>query len=218
MVVALATFTLAAVFIVLLPGPDTLVVLRALVRGGRRRAIQTVAGVLCGLTVWVLAAALGLSAVLRASHDGYTALRLAGAAYLLWLGVQSVRSRTVPTAGPDPAAPDPAVGEPSGRARRGLLGTGYGAGLATDLLNPKVGIFFVTFLPGFIPHGYPVGPTALAFGGLFVALTAGYFAGMLALAGRVHRWMTHPIVRRRLDRITGLILIGFGVRLATESS
>src|ERR1700710_2971280 len=90
---AIATFPLAAVLIVLLPGPDTLVVVRNLVRGGRAMAAKTVLGVLSGLGVWVVTAALGLSAVLRASEDAYLALRLTGAAYLVWIGIQSLRSR-----------------------------------------------------------------------------------------------------------------------------
>ena len=152
MLTAVLTFTFAATLIVLLPGPDTLVVLRNLLRHGRRRATLTVAGVLTGLAVWVGAAALGLSAVLRASHDAYAVLRVAGAVYLVWLGVASLRARR-PALGP----PEELAG--AGTGRSGLLGTGYGAGLATDLLNPKVGVFFVTFLPAFVPHGRPVGAT-----------------------------------------------------------
>lgn len=208
---AVLTFTLAAALIVLLPGPDTLVVLRSLLRDGRRRAVLTVLGVLTGLAVWVAAAALGLSALLRASHDGYTALRIIGAAYLLWLGVQSLRARAGLTA-EQPALP------PAGGGRRlGLLGTGYGAGLATDLLNPKVGVFFVTFLPGFVPHGHPVGAASLLFGGIFIVETAVYFALLLLLAGRVTSWFDRPRVRRRLERTTGVVLIGFGIRLGIES-
>ncbi len=205
MLFAFATFTLAATLIVLLPGPDTLVVVRNLLRGGRTRAASTVFGVLTGLTVWVVAAALGLSAVLRASHDAYLALRIAGAVYLVWIGVQSLRSRAV-VADAITAAP----------VRRGLLGTGYVAGLATDLLNPKVGVFFVTFLPGFVPHGHSVGWTSLALGAIFIVLTALYFALVLVVAGRVTTWMTSERIRRRLDRGTGLVLIGFGLRLAVE--
>jgi threonine/homoserine/homoserine lactone efflux protein len=203
MTAAVAAFTVAAALIVLLPGPDTLVVLRNLVRNGRRTAALTVVGVLSGLAVWVVAASLGLYALLRASHDGYTVLRIAGAAYLLWLGVQSLRSRTLV---PDATAPSP----------RSLLGSGYGAGLATDLLNPKVGVFFVSFLPGFVPEGHAVGTTSLIFGGIFVVETAFYFALLLFLAGRITAWMADPTVRRRLDRATGVVLIGFGVRLASE--
>ena len=92
MVGAVLSFTLAAVVLVLLPGPDTLVVVRSLVRGGRRAGIRTAAGVLCGLTVWVVAAVLGLSALLRASEVGYEALKIVGACYLVWIGVQSLKA------------------------------------------------------------------------------------------------------------------------------
>ena len=211
MLTALLTFTVAAGLIVLLPGPDTLVVLRNLLRHGRRRAALTVAGVLTGLTVWVAVAALGLSAVLRASTDAYAALRIAGAVYLLWLGIQSLRARR-------PALGDAGVFTTEGgpaSTRRGLLGSGYGSGLATDLLNPKVGVFF-TFLPGFVPRGESVGTTTLLLGAVFVAETALYFTVLLLLAGRITGWMAHPRVQRRLDRATGLVLVGFGVRLAVE--
>jgi RhtB (resistance to homoserine/threonine) family protein len=207
MFTALVTFTLAATLIVLLPGPDTLVVVRNLIRGGRRTAALTVLGVLSGLAIWVVTAALGLAALLRASRDGYTALRLVGAVYLIWLGVNSFRSRAAAHAD-ELAATSP----------RKLLGVGYRAGLATDLLNPKVGVFFVTFLPGFVPRGHPVGSTSLMFGAIFVIETAAYFALLLMLASRITRWMGQPAIRRRLDRATGLVLIGFGVRLAAEGS
>src|ERR1700710_999156 len=99
MLLSLGAFTLAAALLVLLPGPDTLVVLRNLLRGGRPVAAKPVLGVLSGLMVWVVTAALGLSAVLRASHDGYLALRVAGALYLVWIGIQSLRARPVHRAG-----------------------------------------------------------------------------------------------------------------------
>jgi threonine/homoserine/homoserine lactone efflux protein len=122
---------------------------------------------------------------------------------LVFLGIQSLRSlrRRSPVEEPD---------------RRSILGTGYPAGLVTNLLNPKVGVFFVTFLPGFVPHGYPVGPTSLLFGGLFLLLTLGYFVLLLAFAVRLTAWMRTPRVRRRLDAVTGAVLIGFGVRLGAE--
>jgi threonine/homoserine/homoserine lactone efflux protein len=201
MLLSLTTFTVAATLIVLLPGPDTLVVVRNLVRGGRGTAVRTVLGVLTGGLCWVVAAALGLSAVLRASHDAYLALRIVGAAYLIWLGVNSLRAR----------------GTRDRPARRGLLGRGFSAGLATDLLNPKVGVFFVTFLPGFVPAGYPIGWLSLALGGIFLLLTALYFAVLIAAAAQVSGWLAAGHIRRRLDRATGLVLVGFGLRLALES-
>ncbi len=208
MLLAFSTFAAAAALIVLLPGPDTLVVLRNLLREGRARAAQTVFGVLCGLTMWVLVAALGLSALLRASDDGYLALRFAGAAYLIWLGVQSLRSRAA-------ARPDAPTAEAPHARRRPLLGRGFVAGFATDLLNPKVGVFFVTFLPGFVPHGAPVGAVSAGLGAVFVLETALYFAILLLVAGGT-RLMTNARFRRRLDKGTGAVLIGIGVRLAVE--
>jgi threonine/homoserine/homoserine lactone efflux protein len=196
---SLATFSVASVLIILLPGPDTLVVVRNLVRGGRRTGLRAVLGVLSGLTVWVATAALGLSAVLRASHDAYLGLRIGGAIYLIYIGVRSLWTR----------------GE-TAVSRRRLVGTGYTAGLLTDLLNPKVGVFFVTFLPGFVPHGYSVGWTSLLFGVIFVVLTAIYFGILLIASEPVMRWMATAQIRRRMDRGTAVVLIGFGVRLALE--
>jgi len=200
--VAVASFTLAAVLIILLPGPDTLVVVRSIVRGGRSRGLATAAGILVGLTVWVGAAALGLSALLRASEVGYDVLRFAGAAYLMWLGVQTWRTRG--------AVATDAV------ERRGLGGTGFLAGLTTNLLNPKVGVFFVTFLPAFVPHGASVGWTTLLFGAVFIVLTVAYFAALLTVATTVTGWMNAPVVRRRIDTATGAVLVGFGVKLVVE--
>jgi threonine/homoserine/homoserine lactone efflux protein len=209
MLTALLGFAAASVLIVLLPGPDTLVVVRNLLRGGRRRAASTVVGVLSGLVIWVLAACLGLSAVLRASHTGYDVLRYVGGAYLIWVGVQSLRSRAVMTTD---------ASETVARRFRPLLGSGYAAGLATDLLNPKVGVFFITFLPAFVPRGTSVGPATLAFGAIFVLETLLYFVVLIRVADRVVRWMTEPRTRKRLDGAAGLVFLGFGVRLATESS
>jgi threonine/homoserine/homoserine lactone efflux protein len=203
MLVAVTTFAAAATLVILFPGPDTLVVLRSVVRGGRSRGAATAAGILTGLTVWIVAAALGLAAVLRASEVAYNALRIAGACYLLWLGVHSLRAVVRKT--------------PEGEKRGGIVGTGFAAGLVTNLLNPKVGVFFVTFLPGFVPHGYPVGLTCLLLGAVFLLLTVGYFAMLLGFASRLVSWMTTPRIRRRLDAVTGTVLVGFGVRLAVES-
>lgn len=200
MLVSLATFTLAATLIVLLPGPDTLVVVRSIVRGGRHSGILTALGNLCGLAIWVMAAALGLAAMLKASEIGYDVLRVVGAGYLVWLGIQAWRSR----------------GRVELPSHGGVLGTGFRAGILTDLLNPKVGVFFVAFLPGFIPQGDPVGLVSLLLGGIFVVLTALYWVALLGVAGRVSRWMGTPAVRRRIDAASALVFVGFGLRLATE--
>lgn len=198
-------FTGAAVLIVLLPGPDTLVVVRSLLRGGRRQGLLTAAGNICGLVIWVTSAVVGIAALLRASEIGYDVLRAAGACYLVWLGIQAWRSRGV------------VESETADRAARGgILGTGFRAGILTNLLNPKVGVFFVTFLPGFVPDGASVTLTTAAFGAIFVVLTALYWLLLVGLSGRVTAWMNVPAVRRRLDVATAAVLVAFGVRLATE--
>lgn len=198
----LLAFVGAATLIVLLPGPDTLVVVRSILRGGRRQGLLTALGNLCGLTLWVAAAALGLAAMLEASEVGYAALRIVGACYLILLGVQAWRSRGT-------------VEEPA-QVRRGVLGSGFRAGLLTNLFNPKVGVFFVTFLPGFVPEGASVLWTTLLFGAIFIVLTALYWLLLLGLAGQVTAWMNTPAVRRRLDAATAAVLVAFGVHLAAE--
>lgn len=196
-------FTLAAILIVLLPGPDTLVVVRNIIFGGRRKGALTALGNLCGLTLWVAVASFGLAAALRASQIGYDILRIAGAIYLTWLGIGALRARN--------------AGLEVTPGRRGLLGSGFPAGLLTNLLNPKVGVFFISFLPGFIPHHHSVAAASLVLGTIFVILTALYWVALLLLAGKVTAWMNKPAVRRRLSMITGVVLVGFGLRLVTES-
>jgi threonine/homoserine/homoserine lactone efflux protein len=203
-VVHYLAFTGAAALIVLLPGPDTLVVVRSILRGGRRQGVLTALGNLCGLTLWVTSAVLGITALLHASEVGYDALRVVGACYLVYLGWQAWRSRG--------QVEDEQAAGPNGS----VLGTGFRAGLLTNLFNPKVGVFFVTFLPGFVPDGASVGWTTAAFGAIFVLLTAVYWLALLGVAGRVRDWMSTPAIRRRVDVATAGVLVAFGVRLATE--
>jgi threonine/homoserine/homoserine lactone efflux protein len=126
-----------------------------------------------------------------------------GAVYLVWLGVQSLRARGM--------RPDE---RPTGRSPLG--GTGYWAGLLSNVLNPKVGVFFVTFLPAFVPSGAAVVPTLLLFGAVFIALNLAYQLPLVVLAERVTRFVSRTRVRRVMDIVAGTVLVGFGIRLATE--
>jgi len=215
MTAALPTFALASTLLILAPGPDSLLVLRNTLRHGRRAGWVTASGTISGLLAWAVAAAFGLSALLRVSDLGYNAVRLAGACYLLWLGVSSLwpfRGRPAArTTAAEPAAP---AGPAPGRAgwRRAYLN-----GLLSNLLNPKIGVFFIAFLPGFIPAGAPVPLFPLALGLWFIAETGAWLATLAWMAARGAGWLRRSTVQRWLERITGVALIGFGLRLATQA-
>jgi len=203
------TFVPAAALLVIAPGPDTLLVLRNSARGGLRAGLSTAAGTVTGLLVWAAAAALGLAALLRASEIGYMVVRWAGAAYLVYLGSQLIwRSRRGRSNGGN------ATGSPAVARTRPLAD--YLTGAGTNLLNPKVGIFFISFLPVFIPRGVPAAPAALILGGIFLAEGIVWLTAIVLLGDRLNAVVSRASVRRRMERLTGLVMIGFGVRLALE--
>ncbi len=204
---AIVTFVPAAALLVIAPGPDSLLVLRNSARGGRRAGLATAAGTVTGLLVWAAAAALGLAALVRASQIGYLAVRWAGAAYLMFLGSQLVWQRRRRGSGEQPA------GLPS-TASRPLAE--YLTGAGTNLLNPKVGIFFVSFLPVFIPRGVPVAPAAMILGSVFLAEGIVWLSVIALLGDRLNVLLSRASIRRRMEQLTGLVMIGFGVRLALE--
>jgi threonine/homoserine/homoserine lactone efflux protein len=204
MAVALLTFLAAAALIIVAPGPDTLLVTRNVFRRGRRGGLVTAAGTVTGLALWSVAAALGLSALLAASEVGYNVARVAGGLYLIWLGVQTLRSHgTVPDTATE-ATPVP-------------MHRAYLSGVLSNLLNPKIGVFFITFLPGFVPLGAPVGSTAALLGALFVVETALWLLVLVWLVGNGTGWLSRPGVRRWVDRVTGVVLIGFGIRVVADT-
>jgi len=210
MLTAILTFVPAAAVIVVAPGPDTLLVLRNSARAGRRVGLVTAAGTVTGLLVWALVAALGLAALVRASEIGYTVVRVCGAAYLLFLGTQLIwRSRRGRAGDEDEEdlAPVP--------VRRPAL-SGYLTGIGTNLLNPKVGVFFISFLPVFIPRDAQVALTSLVLCAVFVTEVILWLAGVVLLGHRLGVIVNRPSVRRRAERLTGLVMVGFGVRLAIE--
>jgi threonine/homoserine/homoserine lactone efflux protein len=209
MLTALLAFVPAAALLVVAPGPDTFLVLRNSARGGRRAGLITAAGTVTGLLVWAAAAALGLAALVRASEIGYSVVRWCGAAYLILLGSQLLwRSRGGGDAETHLAV-DP---EPADRRRV----TDYLTGIGTNLFNPKVGVFFVSFLPVFIPRGVPVAPMSLLLGAIFLAEGIAWLITIVLLGDRLSAVIRRPRIRRRLERLTGAVMIGFGLRLATE--
>jgi threonine/homoserine/homoserine lactone efflux protein len=206
---ALVGFAIASTLLILAPGPDSLLVMRNTLRGGRRAGWTTASGTISGILVWAVAAALGLSALLRASQAGYDAVRLAGAGYLVWLGIGSLRSSRRRAGRADEEA-GPAAG--GFRSRHAYL-----SGLLSNLLNPKIGVFFIAFLPGFIPAGTPAGLFSLVLGLWFLVETGAWLAALSWMAASGAGWLRRTAVQRGLERVTGIALIGIGLRLAAEA-
>lgn len=213
MTAALLAFAIAATLLIIAPGPDTMLVMRNTLRAGRRAGWVTAAGTMSGLLIWAVSAALGLTELLRVSRVGFDVVRIAGACYLIWLGVTSLgraRRRHAHREETDGKHAVPTEGA------RGW-GRVYLNGVLSNLLNPKIGVFFVAFLPGFTPARVPVTLFTLGLGLWFVAETGAYLAVLAWMVARGADWLRRSAVLRWLERATGVVLIGFGIRLATET-
>jgi RhtB (resistance to homoserine/threonine) family protein len=197
-----------ALFILITPGPDTALVTKNALIYGRRAGLATSFGVAGGLLVWTIASALGIAAVVRASATAYETLKLIGAAYLVWLGVQALRN-----------AGDYAAARAQAQAgvRQLDVRRGFRQGLISNLANPKIAVLFTSLLPQFIDGGHRVLLPFLLLGGLFVVMTLTWLSGYALMAAKAGGLLTRPRVKLALDRITGFVLIALGLRLATES-
>ncbi|RIV80901.1 LysE family translocator [Aurantiacibacter xanthus] len=204
---SLTGFTLAAGLLVLTPGLDTALVLRTLAVEGPRQALAAAAGVVAGVLGWGLIVALGLGAVLALSGTLYAILQYAGAAYLLWLGLGMIWSARKP--GAPSAAVNAALSAAPARS-----GNWFVKGLLTNLLNPKMGVFYVSFLPQFIPAGASVLGFSLLLAGIHAVLGMGWFAALILGSKPLRHWFAKATVARWLDGVTGGVLIALGLRLA----
>jgi threonine/homoserine/homoserine lactone efflux protein len=196
-----------AAVVIVVPGPDTAIVTKNAVLHGRRAALGTAFGVETGLAVWTVASALGVASIVRASDTAFTALKLIGATYLVWLGVQALWAARRGGSHPDP--------ESAPRARLDGRG-GFRQGLISDLANPKIGAFFTGLLPQFAGPGHSVLIPFLALGGLFVLMTMVWLCSYALVAVKASDVLRRRRVSAAVDGLSGVILIGFGVRLALE--
>ncbi|MFD0688807.1 LysE family translocator [Actinomadura fibrosa] len=205
MLTACLAFAAVAALVTITPGLDTMLVLRATVTGGRRAGWLAGTGVTAGCLLWAVASAAGLTALLAASRLAFDVLRVAGACYLLWLGARALwTARRRPSGGAD--VPEPRLTGPA------ALRTG----LVTNLLNPKIGVFYVSLLPQFVPDGAPVFGTSLLLAAIHTGEGLLWFALLVGAAGTARRALSRPAVKRRVQQVTGLAFIAFGLRLATE--
>ena len=191
------------------PGADMAMVSRSVFMGGRRAAFATTLGIGAGCMVWAIASAAGVAAVLAASETAYDALRLVGAAYLVWLGVQSLWAAARGYAG----APLP---DPSSAGVHGSLRRPFRQGLLTNLFNPKIALFYTTFLPQFIGPGDPVLLLSLAMASVHILLGLAWLSAYAWLLDRAVEAFRGSRVRRALDALTGAVLVALGIRVAAD--
>lgn len=191
---------MAAGLLTLTPGVDTAMVLRTATVEGPRRAAWAGLGILVGCLVWGAAVALGLGGLLAASEIAYTALKWVGAVYLLWLGVNLIRR-------PRNGFSVPEDGQPAN-------GGWFAQDLLTNLLNPKVGVFYVTFLPQFVPAGVAVAPWTFGLAGIHAVLGVLWFTLLIGASVPLSRTLAKPSVVRAMDRLTGAVFLAFGAKLA----
>ena len=190
----LVTFLGLAAIVIVTPGPDTALTVRNTLVGGRVNGVRTAVGVATGQAVWTLAASAGVAALVAASQPLFTAVRVAGAAYLVWLGISTIRGSR-------------------DHVLRAQRGGGYRQGLLSNLGNPKMVVFFTSLLPQFGTGFAELAALGLAFCAMTLVWLSVY-AVAVARAGRV---LLRARVRRALDALTGTVLVAFGVRIATEA-
>jgi threonine/homoserine/homoserine lactone efflux protein len=196
---ALLTFLPVALLLTITPGAGTAMVVRSAVRGGQRRATATIVGNSIGVLAWAGFAAVGLAALVATSAEAFTAVKLVGAVVLLVLGLQSLRGRRAAAARVAPAG-----------------GAPLRDGLVTSLANPKLAVFFAALFPQFVPAGASVLECALLMAAMVVAFDLVWYSTLAYLVARARRAFVEGPWLARVERVTGAVLVGLGLRLALE--
>ncbi|GHF70894.1 lysine transporter LysE [Streptomyces mashuensis] len=188
----------------MVPGPDMAVVTKRAITSGWQDGLRTVGGITAGLLTWGALTVVGLAAVLAASATAYTVVKLAGALYLGFLGVQALlQSRRSRTASPTAAPPAP-------------TGNPWRTGLVSNLFNPKIAVFYTGLLPTLAPSGLSPHTGMVLLVLVHAALTLAWLGSYVLVLAKARAFFERPAVRRTMDRITGVVLIGFGVKVATS--
>ncbi|HEV8215030.1 MAG TPA: LysE family translocator [Gemmatimonadaceae bacterium] len=223
----LLAFVGVAALLTVLPGADMALVTRNVLALGRRRTMLTILGIGAGCLIHATASALGISAILATSATAYNVVKTVGAAYLVWLGVQSIRgssaawqlgSSAARQLGSSAVVGGRVAERPSSRVaeRPSCRAAAFTQGFLTNVLNPKVAIFYLTFLPQFIAPGEPVLTRSLMLASIHIVMGLIWLTAYAWFIDRLGAVLTRPAVKAWLERVTGGLLIALGARLAWE--
>jgi threonine/homoserine/homoserine lactone efflux protein len=198
-----------SIFVIVTPGPDTAVTVRNALLGGRAGGVATALGVAAGQAIWALATSIGIVALLVASEPVFEFVKLAGAAYLVYLGGQALRAAWRGDGSGDARA------KTSARVRLAPM-TAFRQGLISDLGNPKMAVFFSSLLPQFASGGERMFVSLILLGAVFCLLTLAWLAAYAVVIARAGDLLRRPRLRRAIEGVTGAILLALGLRLAAE--
>jgi threonine/homoserine/homoserine lactone efflux protein len=200
-------FVVTCVLIVVAPGPSFAVMVNQSLRNGRLGGLAAVLGNASGLVFWASASVFGLTALIRTSELAFVALKVVGAAYLCWLGLRTlVRSRAT-------AADDPVVMGTGGGGRL----TAFRTGMVTNLANPKAAVLYLALLPQFLPAGGATLADTAVLAAVQMTISVSWYTLVVLAVGLVRRTLARPSVRARVEQISGLVLVGLGLRMITLS-
>ncbi|CAM5471499.1 LysE family translocator [Streptomyces aurantiogriseus] len=212
----LPPFVVAVLLISASPGPAMILIFRQAALRGWRAAVPTVLGLEAGLYLWALAAGAGLAALVAASEVAFVVLRMVGAVFLVYLGIKAWRtvwrSRTRP--GDAPADAEASITPP---ASRGGWWTAFGEGTVVMLANPKAAFFMIAFYPQFVPASRPLFATTALLAAVQVLIETAFYLSLAAVVGRTGAWFRRPRIRRRVEAVSGGVLVALGLRLATTT-
>ena len=213
LVASLPAFIAAVVLISASPGPAMALILRRAALRGFAGAVPTVLGLEAGLYLWALFAAAGLAALVAASEVAFIVLRVLGAGFLIYLGIKAWRtawqSRKI---GAAQESADDALTSPT----RGWW-KAFGEGAVVMLANPKAAVFMIAFYPQFVPADRPLFATTAILALLQVAVEIALYLALAAVVGRAGAWFRRPVIRRRLEAVSGTVLIALGLRIAAAT-
>ena len=198
-------FIIACILLIILPGPDTAIVTKNTIVAGRKGGIQTMVGSCVGLSIHTIASVAGLSAIIVKSAVAFTILKYIGAAYLCYLGVRTFMNMRAKKDQVD----EETLVEAKGKSY-------FNQGFITNVTNPKVAVFYLTFLPQFLAPGSDPFWSFLVMGAIYMVLTFLWFALYVFLLDKIRNFMKRPATQAVIEMLTGVVLIGFGIKLAFE--